>query len=301
MATSKYPVANNPDEQKFKRTGATMISQEALDKLRIAMRTRESSNNYMAVNDLNYVGAYQMGAAALEDLGLLKKGSYAKYGNKAIYNADNWTGKQNVNSLEDFLKDEKTQDDAFNRYAQQNFKTLSRLGTIGASSTADEVAGYIAASHLLGAGAASKSLDAADANNVTGREYFNLATQAINKPTPENVNVVTDELVGVDTRGQSIAPVSQTTIADTGVNITQPIGLPDLTNKEDIKRVQQAIGVKTDGIWGPKSKEAWTNVNNMFVTDTYRQEGMQAPVNINTEPTGLENPFLAVRNWWNSL
>ena len=90
-------------------------------------------------------------------------------------------------------------------------------------------------------------------------------------------------------------------VADAGVNITQPIGLPDLTNKEDIKRVQQAIGVKADGIWGPKSKEAWTNVNNMFVTDTYRQEGMQAPVNISTEPTGLENPFLAVRNWWNSL
>ena len=87
----------------------------------------------------------------------------------------------------------------------------------------------------------------------------------------------------------------------TGVDIAQPIGLPDLTNKEDIKRVQQAIGVKADGIWGPKSKEAWTNVNDTFVTDTYRQEGMQAPVNINQEPTGLENPFLAVKNWWNSL
>ena len=96
-------------------------------------------------------------------------------------------------------------------------------------------------------------------------------------------------------------PLAAGVEADTGVNITQPIGLPDLTNKEDIKRVQKAIGVKADGIWGPKSKEAWTNVNNMFVTDTYRQEGMQAPVNINTEPTGLENPFLAVRNWWNSL
>ena len=28
---------------------------------------------------------------------------------------------------------------------------------------------------------------------------------------------------------------------------------------------------------------------------------MEQAVNINTEPTGLENPFLAVRNWWNSL
>ena len=44
------------------------------------------------------------------------------------------------------------------------------------------------------------------------------------------------------------------------------------------------------------------------VSDTYRMEGYNAPykqttepVNINTEPTGLENPFLSVKNWWNSL
>jgi hypothetical protein len=44
------------------------------------------------------------------------------------------------------------------------------------------------------------------------------------------------------------------------------------------------------------------------VSDTYRMEGYNAPykqttepVNINTEPTGLENPLLSVKNWWNSL
>jgi predicted chitinase len=88
-----------------------------------------------------------------------------------------------------------------------------------------------------------------------------------------------------------------------GTNITEPIGLPDLTNKEDIKRVQQTIGVKADGIWGPISQQAWKDTNDLFVTPTYREEGMPTtePVNINTEPTGLENPFLSVKNWWNSL
>ena len=62
-----------------------------------------------------------------------------------------------------------------------------------------------------------------------------------------------------------------------GVNLSGPIGLPDLKNKEDIKRVQKAIGVKADGVWGPKSKEAWKQTNDLFVTDTYRQEGMQRP------------------------
>ena len=90
---------------------------------------------------------------------------------------------------------------------------------------------------------------------------------------------------------------------DKGLDVSGPIGLPDLKNKEDIKRVQQAIGVKADGVWGPISKKAWKDTNDLFVTPTYREEGMQTtePVNINTEPTGLENPFLSVKNWWNSL
>jgi len=299
MATSKYPKAMNPDEQNFKRSGAKMLSEEDLLKLRTAMRARESSNNYMAVNDINYVGAYQMGAAALEDLGFLKKGS-SKEGNKAVFNPENWTGKGNINSLEAFLKNEKVQDDAFNAYAQQNFKTLGRIGTIGASSTPEEVAGYLAASHLLGAGGASKSLDAKDKNNVTGRTYFNIAKEAINTPLPENVKLTTDELVGADTRGQSLAqPLVNTPSAEPqGTNITEPIGLPDLKNKEDIKRVQQAIGVKADGIWGPQSQQAWKETNDLFVTPTYREEGMQS---VDTEESDLANPFFSVKRWFDSI
>ena len=283
---------------------ATMISDEALTKLRAAMRARESSNNYMVINDLNYAGAYQMGAAALEDLGFLKKGA-SKQGNKAIYDPSNWTGKSDITSLESFLKNEKVQDDAFDSYAKQNFKTLSRLGTINSESSDDKIAGYIAASHLLGAGAASKSLNKTDKNNVKGQDYYNLAVKAVNADLPENVKLTTDELVGADTRGQALAQplVNTPNVEPQGTNITEPIGLPDLKNKEDIKRVQQAIGVKADGIWGPISQQAWKDTNDLFVTPTYRQEGMQTtePVNINTEPTGLENPFLSVKNWWNSL
>ena len=298
MATSKNSAAMNPDEQEFKRSGAKMLSEEDLLKLRTAMRERESSNNYMAVNEINYVGAYQMGAAALEDLGFLKKGS-SKEGNKAVFNPENWTGKGNINSLEAFLKNEKVQDDAFNSYAQRNFKTLGKMGTIGASSSPEEVAGYLAASHLLGAGGASKSLDAKDKNNVTGRTYFNIAKEAINKPLPKDVKLTTDELVGVDTRGQPMAqPSVNTPTVETGTNITEPIGLPDLKNKEDIKRVQQAIGVKADGIWGPQSQQAWKETNDLFVTPTYREEGMQS---VDTEESDLANPFFSVKRWFDSI
>jgi len=111
-------------------------------------------------------------------------------------------------------------------------------------------------------------------------------------------------LAGADEFGsivKNITPEKTDVVETQGTNITEPIGLPDLKNKEDIKRVQRAIGVKADGIWGPISQQAWKDTNDLFVTPTYREEGMQTPVNINTEPTGLENPFLSAKNWWNSL
>ena len=154
-------------------------------------------------------------------------------------------------------------------------------------------------------GGSPKALKKLNEGDFTGfaEEFLNNAEYRSDETSQGIKNRMEKVASSVASLNTTTPSIYNTTAApsDTGVNITQPIGLPDLTNKEDIKRVQKAIGVKADGVWGPKSKEAWTNVNNMFVTDTYRQEGMQAPVNINTEPTGLENPFLAVRNWWNSL
>ena len=42
-------------------------------------------------------------------------------------------------------------------------------------------------------------------------------------------------------------------------------------------------------------------VQSRYPTYMDKPQPTVAPVNINTEPTGLENPFLAVKNWWNSL
>ena len=57
-----------------------------------------------------------------------------------------------------------------------------------------------------------------------------------------------------------------------------------------------------------QSKGVMPNSSAPPVSDTYRMEGYNAPykqttepVNINTDPTGLENPFLSAKNWWNSL
>ena len=82
---------------------------------------------------------------------------------------------------------------------------------------------------------------------------------------------------------------------------------PNTKNKEAVKSVQKLIGAEADGIWGPKSqamfelynKQVYNNTVNPISDTPYREE--QMPTNIAAEPTGLENPVLAVKNWWNSL
>jgi len=98
---------------------------------------------------------------------------------------------------------------------------------------------------------------------------------------------------------RNVGEVAQPTAEPTdGVNLSGPIGLPDLKNKEDIKRVQQAIGVKADGFWGPQSQKAWKDTNDLFVTPTYREEGMQS---VDTEKSDLANPFFSVKRWFDSI
>jgi hypothetical protein len=107
----------------------------------------ESTNNYSAVNSLGYLGKYQFGALALQDVGLVKKGTSLK----GLDNPDNWNiegGKQA------FLSNPKLQEQTFIKYTTMNYRTLQRIGVLSVESPPDQVAGFLAASHLLGPGGA---------------------------------------------------------------------------------------------------------------------------------------------------
>lgn len=113
---------------------------------------KESGGNYGAVNTLGYLGKYQFGAMALEDMGLVKKG-VGRLGQKALDDPNNWNiegGKQA------FLSNAKLQEETMAKYTQQNYKTLTRIGVINKDSSPEEVAGFLAASHLLGPGGAKQ-------------------------------------------------------------------------------------------------------------------------------------------------
>ena len=72
---------------------------------------RESSNNPKAVNDFGFIGLYQMGEPALIDVGY-----YKPDGSKKNDWIGEWTGKNGINSKEDFLSHPEVQDKAIKEY-----------------------------------------------------------------------------------------------------------------------------------------------------------------------------------------
>ena len=192
-------------------------STNSRQKLKDALGKKESSNNYKAVNRLNYLGKYQMGAAMLTDLGYVKKGT----SNSGLNNPDNWTGKDGMSSKDDFLNNPTVQESAMDAELDMNEKRLTKMGVIDDSTTEQEKSGYLSTSHLLGTGGArsmKNGIVKKDANGVTGNEYYNLGYSAVAGSTPKVApdkttadnparEESTDSTVGSTSRGKVVSSV----------------------------------------------------------------------------------------------
>jgi hypothetical protein len=174
----------------------TDLSPESAKAVRDAVRFRESRGNYQAVNSQGFFGGYQFGCAAAQDVGLVKQGTFDRNlsiveNNRKCDVESNWTipgGKQA------FLNNPQLQDQAFDRYASQNVKTLKRLGVVDSSTPESDIGGYVAASHISGAGGArdlSKGTIRTDANGTTNRDYFSLGKTAVSnaQSSPQSAQV----------------------------------------------------------------------------------------------------------------
>ena len=87
---------------------------------------------------------------------------------------ESWTGSGGIKNIDDFLNSSKAQDRCMDRLLNANLRALSRTGDINRDSPQD-VAGMLAASHLLGAGGASdmrQGSGGTDANNTSGNVYY---------------------------------------------------------------------------------------------------------------------------------
>lgn len=146
------------------------------DKYKETLAQRESSGDPKAVNRLGYVGLYQLGAPALIDAGLVKPGTT----NKGLRNKNNWL---HGLSLTSFLKSPSLQERALKDYTMMNRKALMSKGMIDDSTHSTDIAGMLAAAHLVGATGAQKALvqgqNITDKNLVKPQEYHQMMTEAL--------------------------------------------------------------------------------------------------------------------------
>ena len=123
------------------------------------------------------MGAYQFGAAALEDIGLLKRGA-SRGGNAALKDPSNWKLR---GGLAAFLGSDSTQDDAFERLAKLNAKRLANKKLL--PDNPENIAAALAMAHLGGTGNVEKYLldsDSSfeDANGTKLVEYEELGAES---------------------------------------------------------------------------------------------------------------------------
>lgn len=139
---------------------------------------RESSNDYTKVNQFNYVGRWQFGAAALSEVGYVRPGKR----NADLPSPNAWTGLNGVASMSDWRANKSAQDSAMLAFTRLYYKRLLRLGALTRDASRPTVGGMLAAAHLKGPGGAlqfARGIVTADANGTTTKSYYAMMSRAL--------------------------------------------------------------------------------------------------------------------------
>lgn len=124
---------------------------KTLDDFFEALGQRESSGNYKAVNSVGFIGKYQMGEAAMVDAGYYKPKPNGNYNNKWD---GQFTGKDGVYSVEDFLSSPQAQEHAQRIYKQRQWGYIKPYALTYDGKIINGIqitqSGMLAAAHLLG-------------------------------------------------------------------------------------------------------------------------------------------------------
>lgn len=160
-------------------------------RLMMAMRDRESTHNYQITNWAYYLGGYQFGASALAVVGLIHQSAVDKAPRRVrqglppdhkqfLLNTANWR----QGSASAFLNNPALQDRAFIVLATANVKAGFASRAL-IKTKPERIAGYVAAAHLKGSGAANswylRGKDSHDGNDTNTSSYARLGENAINK------------------------------------------------------------------------------------------------------------------------
>jgi len=154
----------------------------------------ESGGVYTKENQFGYIGKYQFGAEALQQLKYIKEGlvtSYSKLGasgHKALLaNPNSWTGKNGIDSKEAWLSNGSEQENAVCEFTKTNYTAMVSNGAITKDLDNKSVAGMLSVGHLLGAGGANswrKGSGKTDANGTSGDVYFQRGSYAVSVLAP---------------------------------------------------------------------------------------------------------------------
>jgi len=124
------------------------------DKYKELVAKQESGNDYRIDNKFGFLGKYQFGAQALETFGYLKKGS-SKGNNNAVYDPNNWTGKDGIKNKDDFLNNLQVQEDLMKKYTKMNMIGLDKAGVMkGVEGDGAAISSRLYAAHHGGVGGA---------------------------------------------------------------------------------------------------------------------------------------------------
>ena len=141
-----------------------------------ALGWQESGGNYKAFNKYGYAGKYQMGESALVDCGYYKKPN-------GIYNND-WkgvfTGKDGINSIQDFLNNSAVQEKAQMIFKKRQWQYLKAVGAdkyIGKTINGITItaSGLLAGVYLKGAGSVADYLKS-NGKNI-GKDAFGTSVE----------------------------------------------------------------------------------------------------------------------------
>jgi hypothetical protein len=198
----------------------TVLAAGSYADLLTALSKRESSGNATIVNEYGYAGLYQMGETALID-----SGYYKRDGTKANDWQGTWTGKDGINSLNDFLNNPGEQTAAITTYQNVLWDQItakemdSLVGQTYQGVTITE-SGLIAAAHLIGASGLKNCLSGGsctDANNTTALSYMSqfggYDVSSVTGSASTNSGSTVPTSGATNTAAQISAPTSNTNIA----------------------------------------------------------------------------------------
>lgn len=261
--------------------GTLTISQ--YKQLTAKIREIESSGKYTAVNELGYIGAYQFGAAALEDLGYIKKGSWAKYKkNKLVLdNNDNWTGKDGCSSKLLFLANVSAQDNCILLYSQRSYKLMLMKNQVGTTTDPRVLAGLLGAAHNQGTGCISKLLrgeTTKDGNGTTAQSYYNKCYAAITIESGQATNTTPNanpEYPRPIPNEDELSPPSVEKTINKRAGFSDPEGkYPTVYNEADTNRLVRGQNISKT-IVSIKDKERKKNVSIGLSEQSWDQPSIQ--------------------------